>query len=164
MLSNSLHKVEDTERRCSSGRQLQSQHLGSAVITSCEAHQRKNGITECSEPQTPPSVFQSVLCLSGLQFATSGSFSYTWCIFERRKRKTTGNAIPGQQLEDICNSIAVYLKPSDYVPMTEGEELEGEIFINKRICSLLLSYILVYVNLLLRSYFKAPTDVFKHSH
>lgn len=147
---------------CSSGRQLQSQHLGSTIITPCESHQRKNRITECSEPQTPPSVFQTVLCLSGLQFATSGSFSYTGYIFEGRKRKTTGNAIPGRQLEDICDSITVYLKSSNYVCMIKGEELEGEMFTNNLICSLLLGYINVstYCPIL-----RLPQmQVFKHLH
>lgn len=46
---------------------------------------------ECTEPQTPPSVSESAPCLSRLQFVTSGGFSYTWCIFERRKRKKRDN-------------------------------------------------------------------------
>lgn len=89
MFSNSLYKVEDTERGCSSGRQLQSQHLGSTIITSgftsSESHQRKSRITACSEPQTPPPVFETAPCLSGLQIVTSGSFSYT--LFSLREEK-----------------------------------------------------------------------------
>lgn len=85
MFSNSLYKVEDTERGCSSGRQLQSQHPGSTIITSSESHQRKSRITACSEPQTPPPVFETAPCLSGLQLVTSGSFSYT--LFSLREEK-----------------------------------------------------------------------------
>lgn len=66
------------------GVQLDSQQLGSLIITSCESHQRKNKTTESSESQTPPFIFQMALCLSVLQFVTSGSFPYTWCIFEKK--------------------------------------------------------------------------------
>lgn len=82
MLSNSLHKVEEAEKRCSSRQQLQGQRLGPMRTGLCESCPRRNGITERREPQTPPVVFHIAPALLVLEFATSGSFSHTWCIFD----------------------------------------------------------------------------------